>query len=61
MRYGFQIILNEVLLMTPTEYEERLLEIIPPRWRKGLLSAHTTNRDDLFEVTDGSIVIRAVR
>ena len=53
VRYGYAIVLNEILRLSKTEYEERTARIILPRWRPGLLGTHTLNSNDSYEVIDG--------
>jgi hypothetical protein len=53
VRYGYAIALNRVLKLSPTEYEEELIEVIYPKWRKGLLGTHTLSSNDTFEAIDG--------
>jgi len=51
--YGYAIALNRVLRISPTDYAEELVEMIYPKWRKGLLATHTLSSNDAFEVIDG--------
>jgi hypothetical protein len=51
--YGYAIALNRVLRISPTDYEEELIEVIYPTWRKGLLGTHTLSSNDSFEAIDG--------
>jgi len=53
VRYGYAIALNRVLRISPTDYEEELIETIYPTWRKGLLGTHTLSSNDTFEAIDG--------
>ncbi len=53
VRYGYAIALNRVLTISPTEYEEELIEVIYPTWRKGLLGTHTLSANESFEAIDG--------
>jgi hypothetical protein len=56
VRYGHSIVLNEVIRLSTTEYEEHPLEVILPDWQPGLISTHTLNFDSMFEVIDGARV-----
>jgi hypothetical protein len=53
VRYGYAIALNRVLKISPSDYAEEVIEVINPKWRKGLLGTHTLSSNDSFEVTDG--------
>jgi hypothetical protein len=53
VRYGYAVALNRVLTISPTDYAEELIEVIYPKWRKGLLGTHTLSSNDSFEVVDG--------
>jgi hypothetical protein len=53
VRYGYAIVLNEVLKLSKTEYQERAAETIQPSWRPGLLGTHTINANERYEVIDG--------
>ena len=53
VRYGYAIQVNEVTRLTPTEFEERPVNWIPPAWNPGLLGTHTWNESSRLEVLDG--------
>jgi hypothetical protein len=53
VRYGYAIALNRVLNISPTDYGEELIEVIYPKWRKGLLGTHTLTSSNSFEAMDG--------
>jgi len=53
VRYGYAIALNRVLKISPTDYEEELIEVIYPQWRRGLLGTHTLSSNEAFEAIDG--------
>jgi hypothetical protein len=61
IRYGYAIVLNEILRLSKTEYEERPAGTILPRWRPELLGTHTLNSNDSYEVIDGLRLEGAVR
>jgi hypothetical protein len=52
-RYGYGITINEILRLTPSEFEERRVDFIGPNWRFGLLGTHTLNSTHAIEVIDG--------
>jgi len=52
-RYGHALCLNEIQRISPTEYEEREVSRIFPRWREGLLANHTLNCAGGLTVIDG--------
>ncbi len=58
IRYGYAIVLNEVLTLTRERYAERELEVILPRWRAGLDGTHTINATEFIEVIDGTLAPR---
>ncbi|MBI3209722.1 MAG: hypothetical protein HYZ37_12595 [Candidatus Solibacter usitatus] len=53
IRYGYAMVLNEVTLLTPTEFEERPVRHIAPTWAPRLAGTHTWNESSRFQVTDG--------
>jgi hypothetical protein len=53
VRYGYGITINQVLRLTPSEFEERRVDFIGPKWRRGLLGTHTLNSNATVEVIDG--------
>ena len=53
-RYGYSFAINEIVKLTPDEYEERPLVTVEPTWAAGLRTTHTYNRLGLIEVTDGT-------
>jgi hypothetical protein len=53
VRYGYAIVLNEIIRLTTSEYEERQFETIMPDWQPGLLGTHTLNSNECYEVIDG--------
>ncbi len=53
VRYGYAITLNEVVRLTPTEFEELPVQWIPPSWMPGLLGTHTWNESNQWQVVDG--------
>ncbi|MGI8497926.1 MAG: glucosamine inositolphosphorylceramide transferase family protein [Gemmatimonadaceae bacterium] len=53
--YGFSFTLNEIVTLSPSEYEERALVTVGPGWDPELLGTHTYNRVGAIEVTDGKV------
>jgi len=58
-RYGYAFALNEILKLSPTEYEERQVLWVGPDWYPGLRGNHTYNRAGSIEVIDGQTMRRA--
>jgi hypothetical protein len=54
VRYGYAIVLNEVLVLSTDRYEERAIETILPDWQPGLDGTHTMNSCEGLEVIDGT-------
>ena len=53
VRYGYAILINEIVRLTRTEFEERPVDRLLPTWHRGLLGTHTWNTSSKFEVFDG--------
>ena len=53
VRYGYAIVLNEVLRLSRETYEEVTIQTILPAWQPGLLGTHTLNHDGHMQVIDG--------
>lgn len=53
VRYGSAIQFNQVLRLTPTEYEEQPCGRLEATWARGLRGTHTYNRSRDYEVVDG--------
>jgi hypothetical protein len=51
--YGHAMQLREIVTLTPDAWDERVVEIIRPDWRRGLIGAHTLNADGDVRVIDG--------
>ena len=58
VRYGYACQLNEIEVLTASEYRERPLERIEPDWYPGLIGTHTINSNEQIEVIDGQIYRR---
>jgi hypothetical protein len=52
IRYGYAIAFNEILRLSPTDYEERSVGRWLPSWARGLAGAHTYNSNSKYEVID---------
>jgi hypothetical protein len=50
--YGYAINVNEVIRLTPTEFEERPVSYVPPTWAPGLEGTHTWNESSAYQVID---------
>jgi hypothetical protein len=55
VRYGYAVKLNEVTLLTPTEYAETLAADLLPDWDRRVIATHT------LAYTPGLTVIDALR
>jgi hypothetical protein len=53
VRYGYAIRVNEVVRLTPTVFEERMVHWVPPSWMPGLVGTHTWNESSRWQVMDG--------
>ena len=51
-RYGYGMKINEVMELTETNYEERVVDSIFPNWDKSLLATHTLNSVNNLTVID---------
>jgi hypothetical protein len=56
--YGYSFSWNEVLKLTPDDYEEQPLFTVLPDWSRGLEGTHTYNRTAKVEVVDGKWMSR---
>lgn len=53
VRYGYGMSINRITRLTPTEYEEVVVEHIAPDWTRGLIGTHTLNAAGRLTVVDG--------
>lgn len=60
-QYGYSFTLNEILTLTPTDYEERPWRTIDPTWNPGLIGTHTYSHAGGIEVVDGCFLSRRHR
>lgn len=51
-KYGYAIQINEILSLTPTEFKEKKVDEILPKWGKNLYATHTFNHSSGFSVID---------
>lgn len=51
-RYGGNIELKAITQLSPTAYEEKLLEVVLPDWNQADDGCHTINVEDNFVVLD---------
>ena len=54
-RYGYGFNLCEIIKLTETEYEERIVSCVEPKWQKNLLATHTFNYASGLTVIDAQI------
>jgi hypothetical protein len=52
--YGYALNFNEVVCLTPQEYQEKRLTRFTPEWVPGNRAIHTFTRDSRFVVVDGN-------
>lgn len=55
--YGYAVVFNEVVKLSPTEYAERRIGCLEPRWARGLRGCHTYSRAGDLDVLDGKLRI----
>jgi hypothetical protein len=61
LRYGYAIVLNEVKILSETDYREVPCGRLEPDWYPGSVCTHTYNRTEDFEVLDGMRIKRFFR
>jgi hypothetical protein len=54
-RYGHGLNINEIMVLTETQYEEKVVERVGPNWDNKILAMHTLNHDHKLTVIDGLI------
>ena len=54
VRYGYALTLSHVVQLSPTMYEEKLVEVILPDWMPGIFATHTLNTGGGYEVIDAT-------
>lgn len=55
--YGHAVQMNEIEVLSKTDYRERPVERIEPDWAPSLVGTHTINRSEKLEVIDGRAVL----
>jgi hypothetical protein len=53
VRYGYGISINRITRLTPTEYEEVVVQHTAPDWAPNLIATHTLNAAGRLTVVDG--------
>jgi hypothetical protein len=53
--YGYALVFSEVVTLSETQYEERLVSRLDPDSAQGILAIHTYNRTEQFEVIDKTL------
>ena len=53
VRYGYGMSINRITRLTPTDYEEVVVEHIAPDWTRNLIGTHTLNAAGRLSVVDG--------
>ena len=54
-RYGYGFNICEIVKLTETEYEERVISRVEPKWQDDVLATHTFNYADGLTVIDAQI------
>ena len=60
-RYGEAVVLNQVEVLSKTDYRERPVGRIDPDWMPGLVGTHTYTFDSRYEFLDGIAPARRLR
>jgi hypothetical protein len=53
--YGYGFNICEITKLTETDYEERIVEKVEPKWDKNVVSTHTFNYADGLTIIDGQL------
>ncbi len=53
--YGYGFNICEITKLTETEYEERIVSRVEPKWERNIVSTHTINHEDGLTVIDGQL------
>ena len=54
-RYGYGFNICEITKLTETEYEEKIVSRVEPKWDKNVVSTHTINYEDGLTIIDGQL------
>jgi hypothetical protein len=50
--YGYGFNINEILILSETEYQEKVVEEVQPHWDDSILGTHTFNRVGNLSIID---------
>ena len=53
--YGYGFNLCEITKLTETDYEERIVSRVEPKWDRKVISTHTFNYEDGLTIIDGQL------
>ncbi len=53
--YGYGFNINEIVKLTETEYEERLISSVKPNWDKHIVATHTFNHEHRLTLIDAVV------
>ena len=53
VRYGYGMSINRIVRLTPTDYEEVVVQHVAPDWTSNLIGTHTLNASGRLTVVDG--------
>ncbi len=53
--YGYGFNICEITKLTETEYEEKIVSRVEPKWDKNVVSTHTINYEDGLTIIDGQL------
>ena len=53
--YGYGFNICEITKLTETDYEERIVARVEPKWDKNVISTHTFNYEDGLTIIDGQL------
>ncbi|MEW6355234.1 MAG: hypothetical protein AB1696_02835 [Planctomycetota bacterium] len=52
-RYGYGLKINQILVLSETDYQEKEVDSIEPKWDKNIIGVHTFNQAGRLTVIDG--------
>jgi hypothetical protein len=53
--YGYGFNICEITKLTETDYEERIVSRVEPKWDRNVVSTHTINYEDGLTIIDGQL------
>jgi len=53
--YGYGFNICEITKLTETEYEEKIVSVVEPKWDKNIVSTHTISYEDGLTIIDGEL------